>query len=74
MLLRKNCRKIKISYKLSINLYDIVGRRVKAFVDAKKEPGSYSLDCDIRNYGSGVYFLRLESGKYKTVEKVLLIK
>jgi spore coat protein A len=58
--------------------YDVTGRRVRLLVRGAREAGAYSVRWDGRDdggreLGPGVYFLRLEVGGKKLVQKVLMI-
>lgn len=64
---------------VSINIYDISGRLIKALVQEKKDAGVYSVrwnGCDATNRKvvTGVYFIRLTSGYFTSVKKVILVR
>ena len=69
-----------ISYELPVNsqvtlkVYDVLGREVRTLVDENKHAGSYRLTFNAGNLPSGVYFVRLETGKYEQAIKIILIK
>jgi parallel beta-helix repeat protein len=60
--------------KVSIKVYDILGRIVKVLVDEFKEAGIYTINFDGSNYASGVYFYRIEAGKFVNTKKMVLVK
>ena len=62
--------------KVTINIYDIMGRQVCILLNEDKPAGSYSLNFDSKkfNLSSGVYFYRLITGGYSAVKKMLLLK
>jgi ligand-binding sensor domain-containing protein len=62
----------KASVKLIV--YDILGREVGKLVDKELEPGRYKVNFDASELSSGVYFYRLEAGKFADVKKMLLVK
>lgn len=51
----------KISYelpvegKVSIAIYDLLGRKIETLVDATRAPGSYYADLNVANIASGIY-------------------
>lgn len=57
---------------VSLNLYDVMGRRVNVLVNKYLKNGSYSLK--VPSLSRGIYFVRLEVGEYKLTEKMILIK
>jgi hypothetical protein len=59
---------------VTLKVYNISGRDVKILVNEIKGPGIYSVDFDGRNFASGVYIYKLESGSFSAVKKMLLVK
>ncbi|HRR51313.1 MAG TPA: FlgD immunoglobulin-like domain containing protein, partial [Candidatus Cloacimonas sp.] len=60
-------------------VYNIKGQLVKKLVDEVLPSGMHQVvwngkDNKNRNVASGMYFYRLESGKYTSVQKMLLMK
>ena len=55
----------KISYELNddsyviVEVFDVLGRKIKTLVDCKKEAGFYSVIFDASHLKSGIYFARL---------------
>ena len=47
--------------KVSIKIYDVLGREVKTLVDAYKNPGKYSVKWDASALTSGIYFYRIDA-------------
>ncbi len=70
----------KISYRLSavsrvtLTVYDVLGRIVKTLVDARQTPGEHSVTFDSGSLTSGVYFYSLRANGFTDVGKMLLIK
>jgi len=64
--------------KVSLVIYDVLGRQVKRLKEGIEKPGSYKIiwngidDCN-RRVSSGIYFCRFESGDYSKVRKFILI-
>jgi len=64
---------------VKLDVFDISGRLVKILEMGKKEAGVYEViwngtDREEREVGGGVYFLRIEAGKFVQVKKCLLIQ
>jgi xyloglucan-specific exo-beta-1,4-glucanase len=60
--------------KVSIKIYDILGKLVKELVNEYKEAGTYTVTFDGSNFASGVYFYKIEAGKFIQTKKMVLIK
>ena len=59
---------------VSLKVFDQLGREVSTVVNENLSAGSYSMDWDGNRFGSGAYFIRLESGNRVITRKMLLIK
>lgn len=62
---------------LQIRVYDILGREVKTLVDGKYLPGTYQIIWNGKNMEgldsvSGIYLIKMQSGEFIRVKKVLL--
>lgn len=65
--------------RVSIAIYDLLGRKVRVLGDESLGPGEHvrtwnGLDDGGRPVPSGVYFCRLSAGDYVDVEKMLLLR
>jgi len=67
--------------KVTLKVYDILGRLVKTLVDENREAGYYTVSFDGTNLASGVYFYRIEvrqgessTGKFVSSKKMVLLK
>ncbi|MBI2417438.1 MAG: T9SS type A sorting domain-containing protein, partial [Ignavibacteriales bacterium] len=65
---------IKEKGNVKISLYDIKGELVKTLYNAITESGYHSLKFSARNINSGVYFYRIESGKFTETKKMVYLK
>ena len=64
---------------ISIKIYDIAGRLVSTLVDEQKPEGEYSTqwngaNSNGNNVSAGIYFYRVETGKFVQTKKMLLMK
>ncbi len=57
-----------------LEVYDMLGRRVRTLVNEIKAPGRYSAAFNASNMASGTYICRLNAGNYTSVKKMLLLK
>ena len=62
--------------KVTLNIYDIMGRQVCTLLNEDKPAGTYSINFDSKKYNlsSGIYFYRLIAGGYSIVKKMILLK
>ncbi len=59
---------------ISITVYDITGRVVDVLVNEYISAGNYNLTWNASNVPSGLYLIRMESGSFVGVQKVMLVK
>ena len=57
-----------------MDLYDILGRRVRVLIDEEKPAGTHSFMLDATGLASGVYFYRMKVGNEIKTQKMLLAK
>jgi phosphatidylserine/phosphatidylglycerophosphate/cardiolipin synthase-like enzyme len=60
--------------RVSLKVYDILGREVAVLVNESQSAGTYSVQFGAANLASGVYFYRLEAGRHVAQHKMLLLK
>jgi hypothetical protein len=65
--------------KVKLTVFDVTGRELKTLVDEDVPAGSHAVrwdgtDRDGRAQASGVYFYRLEAGKYTQTHRMTLLK
>ncbi|MCX6173306.1 MAG: S8 family peptidase [Ignavibacteriales bacterium] len=68
--------KLSVTSKVSLKVYDLLGREVATLVNEERLPGSYNSQFSIQNsqLPSGVYFYRLQAGDFSETKKMILIK
>jgi len=59
---------------VSIKVYDVLGREVDILVNEEKLDGNYSVSFDATGLPSGIYFYRLQAGKFIETKKMVLAK
>jgi len=57
-----------------LKVYDVRGSEVANLVDGEKSAGSYKVRFNASKLSTGIYFYRLQAGKYIDVKKLLLLK
>jgi hypothetical protein len=60
--------------KLSIKLFDFLGRELLTLMDSERVPGLYEIEFNASNLSSGIYFYVLESGNTRLAKKMILLK
>ena len=58
---------------VNIKIYDLLGREVWSYKEFKTA-GRYSVSFDGSNLASGIYFYRIEAGKFIQSKKMVLVK
>jgi hypothetical protein len=59
---------------VSLKVYDVLGREVANLVHDNRPAGSYDVRWDGGNSPSGLYFYRLQAGKFTETKKMLLLR
>ncbi|HEX2866379.1 MAG TPA: sugar-binding protein [Ignavibacteriales bacterium] len=59
---------------VTLKVFNILGKEVATLVHGEKAQGSYEVRFDASQLASGIYFYQLESGSFRQVNKMLLLK
>jgi hypothetical protein len=62
------------SSKITIYIYDVLGRIVSKLADEYKPAGRYSVTWDAKNVPSGIYYYRITAGNFSKTSNMMLIK
>jgi hypothetical protein len=65
---------LKETGKVSLRVYDVMGREVKVLVDRVQGAGEYSVVMDATGLSSGVYVYQLRAGGLLLTRKMVLVK
>jgi hypothetical protein len=71
---------VTISYSLpsslssSLAIYDLSGRLVERLATGRQEAGEHSAVWNAGNYGTGLYFVRLQAGDMTLTQRALLVR
>ena len=60
--------------RVTLKIYDILGREVQTLVNEQQAPGQYTVTFSAQNLASGVYFYRISAGNFSEVKKLMLLK
>jgi hypothetical protein len=59
---------------VTIKVYNILGEEIATLIDDMQDAGYKSVMFDGSNFSSGIYFVRMNSGSYNDVKKIVLAK
>ncbi|MFA6980846.1 MAG: LamG-like jellyroll fold domain-containing protein [Ignavibacteriaceae bacterium] len=65
---------LPVTGKVSLKVFDILGREVATLVDEVKEAGTYQVSFNAKAFASGAYFYRFQSGDFVKIKKMVLLK
>jgi len=65
---------IPIQSRVTIKVFDILGKEINTLIDEEKEQGVYTVRFDTSNLSSGIYFYKLQSGSFVETKKMILMK
>jgi subtilisin family serine protease len=60
--------------RVRLGVYDLLGKEIAVLADRHMQPGKYSVEWNARAVPSGVYFYRLNAGRYWAVKKLMYQK
>ena len=63
-----------VSSHVTLKLFDVLGKEVATIVNGEKSSGRYEVQFDATGLSSGVYFYRLQAGKYIETKKMMVVK
>ena len=59
---------------VTLEVYDILGRKVATLINGEKPAGNYHVEFNGSNLATGVYLYRLHAGNFSAVKKLILLK
>lgn len=65
---------IPVASKVSLKIYNLLGAEIGTIVNKYQTAGKYNYIFDGKLLSTGVYFYRIEAGKYSSTRKMLLLK
>ncbi|MFH0735446.1 MAG: T9SS type A sorting domain-containing protein [bacterium] len=65
---------IPVNSKVSLKVYDVLGKEVASLVNTEQQSGNYSVSFDASKFASGVYVYRIIAGNFIQSKKMTLLK
>ena len=65
---------ITTASRVTLRVYDVLGREISTLVDEVEHPGRYEAKFDGSNLPSGIYFYRIMSGSFSKTKKLVIVK
>ena len=65
---------LPITSEISIRIFDIQGREIDVLYDNIQDAGSHMLVWDASSFATGIYFVKMSSGSFTGMKKIMLIK
>jgi hypothetical protein len=65
---------IPASSNVTLKIYDVLGNEISTLVNEFKPAGFYEVDYNADKLTSGVYFYKIEAGKFVQTKKMILLK
>ncbi|MCS4051272.1 surface protein [Salinibacter ruber] len=62
------------SREVTLQVYDVLGRKVKTLARGQKEAGRHRVDLQTRQLSSGIYFGRLKAGGQTRTQKITVVR
>jgi hypothetical protein len=59
---------------VKIEIYNLLGKKIKTILDENKDAGNHKFVFNSNNLASGVYFFRIQAGKYSNSKKMILLR
>jgi hypothetical protein len=59
---------------VKLTVYNVLGQKVETLIDQRLVSGEYTVDFDGSKLASGVYFYRLQAGKFDETREMVLLK
>ena len=59
---------------VTLNVYDIIGREVETILNKQTDAGHHRMQWNASNVPSGIYLIRMQSGNFSQVRKVMAVQ
>ena len=66
--------RVPVTARVTVTLFDLLGRPVATLVDRVEDPGLKSIRFTAGSLSSGVYYCRLRAGSRTEIRKIILAK
>ncbi len=65
---------IPSAQKVTLKIYDELGKEVATLVNTEQAAGNYTVDFNASEFASGVYFYSIQAGNFMQMKKMILMK
>jgi hypothetical protein len=65
---------LPVASRVSLKVYDLLGREVATLVDQVRTAGSYTVTLNASTLSSGLYFYRMTAGSFNQTKRLILLK
>jgi hypothetical protein len=65
---------LPVNTRVSLKVFDLLGRAVATLLDEQMQAGRHIVSWNAEGMPSGVYFTRLDAGRFSGTRKLLLMK
>jgi hypothetical protein len=65
---------VPVASRVSLKVYDLLGREVATLVDQVRAAGSYTATLNASTLSSGLYFYRMTAGSFNQTKRLILLK
>lgn len=59
---------------VKLSIFDVLGREIQTIVNDELSAGTYKFNFNANYLSSGIYFYRIDAGKFSSVKKMILMK
>lgn len=59
---------------VSIKVFNALGKEIASLSNEQKDAGNYKVNFDASNFPSGIYFYKLQAGRFVSSKKMVLLK
>ena len=60
--------------KVTLEIYNVLGKRIDTLIDEKQVAGTHRLEFDASKLSSGVYFYRIRAGNFTETKRMILLR
>ncbi|MBN1637628.1 MAG: T9SS type A sorting domain-containing protein, partial [Ignavibacteriales bacterium] len=65
---------LPVSSLVQIKVYNVLGQEIATLVNEEKPAGTHNVKFNASNLSSGIYFYRIEAGKFVETKKMVILK
>lgn len=65
---------LPVTSHVTLEVFDVLGRKVATLVNEKKQPGTYHAEWDASGMATGIYFYRLTAGTFSATKKMAVVR